>query len=237
VAGGGHHHNQHHHHGHHNQHHRKPQNKSDLWKGCINTDIGNSIIVQIVGMKSSSHTVYARVNPNCSASSDSISKVTIGKVIETMVNEGWKYVAKEILEKHVHVETKDAYPSAAELLSLGSVWILNESEYAKGNNYHAHRLKSSDEGNTGIDWTNMSLRVHYVPDRFFVVNEYDWSKYCKGLLLDNCTSATIGGKKAVVPMMGLPDGKDGVLVYEVCVCCACDMHIVTLLAHLNIFPL
>ena len=62
----------------------------------------------------------------------------------------------------------------------------------------------------------LSLRVHYVPDRFFVANEYDWSKYCKGLLLDNCTSATIGGgKKAVVPMMGLPDGKDGVLVYEV----------------------
>ena len=56
----------------------------------------------------------------------------------------------------------------------------------------------------------------YVPDRFFVANEVDWTKYCKGLLLDNgCTSAIIGGKKAVVPMSGLPDGKDGAIVYEV----------------------
>ena len=56
----------------------------------------------------------------------------------------------------------------------------------------------------------------YVPDRFFVANEVDWTKYCKGLLLDNgCTSALIGGKKAVVPMSGLPDGKDGAIVYEV----------------------
>ena len=56
----------------------------------------------------------------------------------------------------------------------------------------------------------------YVPDRFFVANEVDWTKYCKGLLLDNgCTSAIVGGKKAVVPMSGLPDGKDGAIVYEV----------------------
>ena len=132
-----------------------------------------------------------------------------------MVSEGWKSVAKEILEKHIHVETPDAFPSASQLLQLGSVWILNETAYAAGDNYHAQRLKPSDETNTP-DWKDMTLRVHYVPDRFFVAHEVDWTRYCKGLLLDNgCTSATIGGVKAVVPMMGLPDGKDGVIVYEV----------------------
>ena len=233
IAGGGHHHNHHHNHGH--NHHRKPQSKQDLWKGSINKDIGNNVIVQIVGMNSSNHTVYARVDPNClssSSSSDSslaaATNVPIGKVIETMVSEGWKSVAKEILEKHIHVETPDAFPSALQLLQLGSVWILNETAYAAGDNYHAQRLKPSDETNTP-DWKDMTLRVHYVPDRFFVAHEVDWTRYCKGLLLDNgCTSATIGGVKAVVPMMGLPDGKDGVIVYEVSrymvTLCMCAIH-------------
>jgi hypothetical protein len=67
------------------------------------------------------------------------------------------------------------------------------------------------------DWKDMTLRVHYVPERFFVAYEVDWTKYCKGLLLDGCTSAYIGGVKQHVPMTGLPDKKDGVLVYEVSV--------------------
>ena len=175
VAGGGHHHNQHHrprsnshshrprsnsHSSHDNNHHtRKPQTRGDLWKGCINKDIGNSIIVQIVGMQASNHTVYARVDPNCSASSESLSAVPIGKVIETMVSEGWRHVAKEILEKHIHIETADAYPTASELLKLGAVWILNEAAYAKGDSYNAHRLTPADESKVGVDWSDMTLRV------------------------------------------------------------------------------
>ncbi|KAL7536804.1 hypothetical protein ACHAXR_007404 [Thalassiosira sp. AJA248-18] len=207
--------------------HRKPQSKSDLWKGSLNKDIGNSIIVQMVGMESSNHTVYARVDPSCYTSSSSnnnttttttpseahLSTVPIGKVIEIMVTEGWRHVAKDILEKGLHVETADSYPSAAELLQLGAVWLLNETLYAAGENAHARRLSPKDE-NLMPDWKDMTLRVYYVPDRFFVAHEVDWTKYCRGLLLDNCTSAVVGGEKAHVPVMGLPDGKDGVIVYE-----------------------
>lgn len=204
-----------HHHHHHDDcppHHRKPQSKSDLWKGSLNKDIGNSVVVQIIGMESSNHTVYARVDPNCSP--ESLASISIGKVIEITVDEGWRHVVKDILEKHKHVETGDSYPKASELLQLGAVWLVNETAYAAGDSAHARRLSPKDEDDTP-DWKDMTLRVHYVPERFFVAHEYDWSKYCKGLLLDNCTSAIIDGKKAHVPMTGLPDEKDGVIVYEV----------------------
>jgi len=195
-----------------NSHHRKPQSKSNLWKGSQNKDIGNSVIVQMVGMQSDSHTVYARVDPSCEATPESLAAVPVGKVIEVMVDEEWRYVAKAILETGIHVET-DSYPSAAELLKLGAVWILNETAYASGDHAHARRLSPKDEMDTP-DWKDMTLRVHVHPDRFFVAHEVDWGKYCKGLLLDNCTSATIRGKKAHVPVMGFPDKKDGVIVYE-----------------------
>lgn len=202
------------HHSHHGQP-RKPQSKSDLWKGSINKDIGNSIIVQMVGMESEKHQVFARVDPSCNATPEALATVPIGKVIDIMVTEGWRHVAKDILEKGIHVETSDSYPSAEELLKLGAVWILNETAYAAGQDAHARRLSPKDE-NITPDWKDMTLRVHYVPDRFFVAHEVDWTRYCKGLLLDNCTSAVIAGKKAHVPVTGLPDGKDGVIVYEVC---------------------
>lgn len=64
------------------------------------------------------------------------------------------------------------------------------------------------------EWKDMTLRVHYHPERFFVAHERDWGKYCRGLLLDGCTSAVVGGRKAHVPMTMLPDAKDGVIIYE-----------------------
>lgn len=199
-------------HHHHNHHPRKPQSKKDLWKGSQNKDIGNSVVVQMIGMKSANHTVYARVDPSCSATPDALAAVPVGKVIEVMVDEEWRHVAKAILERGVHVEG-DSFPSAAELLKLGAVWLLNETAYAAGDHAHARRLSPKDEMDTP-DWKDMTLRVHVHPDRFFVAHEVDWGKYCKGLLLDGATSAVIGGKKAHVPITGMPDKKDGVIVYE-----------------------
>lgn len=200
---------------HHHQHHhgpRKAQSKADLWKGSVSRDIGNSVVVQMVG--NGSHTGYARVDPACNATPESLAVVPVIKVIEIMVDEERSLVAKDILEQHIHVDTADTFPSATELLELGAVWLLNETAYAKGENSHARRLALKDETDTP-DWKDMTLRVHYNPDRFFVAHEVDWSKYCRGLLLDNgCTSAIIGGKKSVVPMTMLPDAKDGVIVYE-----------------------
>mmetsp|Transcript_17464 Transcript_17464/g.37726 ORF Transcript_17464/g.37726 Transcript_17464/m.37726 type:complete len:620 (+) Transcript_17464:181-2040(+) len=204
---GGQHHHHHHHHG-----PRKPQSKSDLWKGSLKKDIGNSVIVEMVGMETHKHTVYARVDPACDATPEALASVPVGKVIETMVDVEWRHVARAILEQGVHVEP-DSYPSAEQLLSLGAVWILNETAYAAGENAHARRLSPKDEGDTP-EWKDMTLRVHVHPDRFFVAGEVDWTKYCRGLLLEGGTSAVIGGRKAHVPVTGLPDKKDGVIVYE-----------------------
>ena len=192
---------------------RKERSKEDLWKGAQEKDIGNNVIVQMIGMESTDHTVYARVDPGCKASADAIKSVPLGKVIEVMVDEGWRHVAKDILEKGKHVEP-DSYPSANELLKLGAVWLLNETAYASGDSAHARRLYEKDEMDTP-SWEDMTLRVHYVPDRFHMAHEVDWTKYCRGLLLDNSVQAYIGQVKAHVPMTGLPDKKDGVIVYEV----------------------
>ena len=189
------------------RHRSQSIDKTSLWKGALTKELDNNVIIQMVGMESANHTVYARVDPDCGQS------VTLGKVIEVMVDEGWRHAVKDILEKGLHVEN-ETYPSAAELLKLGAVWLLNETDYCTDHNAHAKRLCQSDEMETP-DWKDMTLRVHYVPERFFVAYEVDWTKYCKGLLLDGCTSAYIGGLKQHVPMSGLPDKKDGALVYEV----------------------
>jgi len=194
----------------------KPPKRSDLWKGAIEKDLGDGITVQMVGMDSENHTVYARVDPQCPAvkndNVEALKSVPLGKVIEVMVDEGWRHAAKDILEKGKHVEP-DSYPSANELLKLGAVWLLNEAAYAKGDNAHAKRLSSEDEMDTP-SWEDMTLRVHYVPERFLVAHEVDWTKYCRELLLDGNSKVVIGANKAHVPMTGLPDKKDGVIMYE-----------------------
>ena len=189
--------------------------KASLWQGALTKELYNNVVVQMVGMDSPNHTVYARVDPDCAATAECLKSVPLGKVIEVMVDEGWRHAVKDIMEKGMHVEN-ETYPSANELLKLGSVWLCNEAAYCTGHNAHARRLSESDEMDTP-DWKDMTLRVHYAPERFFVAYEVDWTKYCKGLLLDGCTSAHIGGVKQHVPMTGLPDKKDGVLVYEVSV--------------------
>ena len=134
----------HHHHSHpghpHHQGPRRPQSKKDLWRGSVDVDIGDGVVVQMVGMESENHACYARVDPSRDASPEALSKVPIGRVIGVMVDEGWKHVARTILERGIHVETADSYLSAAELLQLGAVWLLNETPYAAGENAHARRL-------------------------------------------------------------------------------------------------
>jgi hypothetical protein len=52
------------------------------------------------------------------------------------------------------------------------------------------------------------------------MEEVDWAKYCRGLLMrDHSVQIFIGGKLLSafehVPASGYPDKKDGVIVYEV----------------------
>ena len=61
----------------------------------------------------------------------------------------------------------------------------------------------------------MTLRVHYVPDRYHMAHEVDWAKYCRGLLVGGNVEVAIGDEKPHVPMKALPDGTDGAVVYEV----------------------
>lgn len=183
--------------------------KEDLWKDALEKETGGAT-VQLVGLDDqTTHTVYARV-------SEGGSNVTIGAVVECMVDEGWRRVIKDIMENKEHIE-KDTHPSASLLLRLGSVWLLNETAWQKGKGSHAHRLKPEEE-NTIPDWENFSLRVHYVPDRFFVAETVDWTKPCRGLLIGPTTVVKIGDETPHISVTdGLPDAKDGVIVYEVCV--------------------
>jgi hypothetical protein len=189
------------------------RNKSDLWKGALEKDLGNGVIIQMCGLGSENHVVYARMKPTDANGTANHQAVTLGTVISTLVDEGHRAIAKSILENHIHVEP-DSYPSASELLNLGSVWILNETLYSSGESAHAKRLSPKDESLVP-EWKDMTLRVHYVPDRFHASHEYDWSKGCRGMLLDGSVAGVVGGARCYVPMSGLPDKKDGVIVYEV----------------------
>jgi len=196
------------------------RSKEELWKDAVCREVPDSdATVQVTGLgESEISTVWARVVSSSSRSGDTTSpssspEVTVGKVVELMVEEEFERLVKAILEEHRHVEN-DSHPPAKELLRLGSVWLVNETAYVHGQNPQARLLRECDEALVP-DWDNMTLRVHARPDRFFVATEVEWDKYCKGLLLDGTVEAFVGEEKPHVPGSALPDLKDGAIVYDV----------------------
>lgn len=198
------------------------KSKEDLWKDALEKELapaseqdGSSssatpatVTVQLVGMDSPDHTVFLRVI----GENHNISKVTIGQVLQCMMDESYDRLVHDILEHKKHVD-KDLYPPPPKLLELGAVWLLNETSYTQGHGAHAHRLAPKDMHRV-VDWNDLTLRVHMVPDRFHVAHEYDWSKYCRGRLVGDKIEVTVGGETPHIPVNGLPDHKDGVIVYE-----------------------
>ena len=118
-----------------------------------------------------------------------------------------------VLEKKKRLRPH-SHPNASELLSLGSVWLINETAYTRGLDTHVTRLHPHDAEQVP-DWSDMTLRVHYVPDRYHMAHEVDWAKYCRGLLVGGNVEVMVGDDKPHVPMKGLPDSNDGAVLYEV----------------------
>jgi len=198
------------------------QSKEDLWKDAITVELpgdGTTSIQWYEYPAKNHHELFARVVSSSSSSSnddDSSNAVTIGQVVETMVDETWKRTAKAILETKKKVKP-DSFPPATHLLELGAVWLLNERLYCEGQGAHAHRLGTKDETRV-VDWNDFTLRIHIIPERHFAADTVDWGKFCKGLLLNEEVEVSIAGTKPHVPIVSegaLPDDKDGAIVYEV----------------------
>lgn len=243
-------------HGKHHNHHprgrstssgsKKVPTKEDLWKGAeVKTLADNSgWIVEMTGLDSKSHTVYARAVQTADYKPSTHPSPCVRDVVESVVDVAWKHVAKHILEaKNRGAENADeilmvdldhwnqgAFPPANQLLELGAVWLVNETSFLQqeaNNNgkkhHHSHtkkkRLTSEKHGEQQPDWKDYVLRVHYAPNRFHAMEEVDWAKYCRGLLLgDGSVQVFLGGKLLaahdhILPS-GYPDKKDGVIVYE-----------------------
>jgi hypothetical protein len=208
------------------QRHRVDQ--EDLWKEAFLVDVPDHPDVKIQWFElKEKFVVYARaiaVTDTATGTpkqqtqqASALSTISIGKVVEIMVDETWRRTAKAILEEKKHFPT-DAFPPAAQLLELGSVWLLNEERYCQGQGAHAQRLHLTDEPHCP-DWTNFTLRIYTRPERHYAADWVDWGKCCKGLLLNSEISVTIAGVKPHIPIVEggvLPDDKDGVIVYEVC---------------------
>jgi len=185
-------------------------NKEDLWKDAAMVELSGSPGVTVQWFEIKKHVVFGRaVGADEPASAKN---VTVGQVLDVVVDEMWKRTAKSILQEGIHVRP-DSYPPAPTLLSLGSVWLLNEKQYVAGHGSHAHRLHPEDETSTP-DWKEFTLRIYTCPDRFFAADALDWSKYCRGLLLNSEIAVSIDGEKPHVPVTALPDEKDGAIVYE-----------------------
>jgi len=186
---------------------KKTKNKKDLWKDALIKEVGTNCRAEMCGLNSKDHTVYARVVGDFENQS-----ISVGKVLQVMVDEEWDQLIHQILERKQTVE-KDAYPSATGLLELGAVWLLNETLYMSGGGAAAQRL-STKSADLVPDWKDFTLRVHAVPQRYFVAHEYDWTKYCRGRLIGGTIAVSIDGVSPPVPFSGMPDSKDGVIVYD-----------------------
>ena len=193
--------------------------REDLWKDALDIELSAGTL-QITGLTSSNHTVYARVVASCGKEDEKKkeSKITatIKEVVDRVVTESWRNIAKDILQKHSSV-TADSFPSADKLLELGAVWLLDETRYCHGEDPHAHRIVTKNSLQEP-DWSNKTLRVYLAPERFFAAYEVDWTKYCRGLLIGGAVTVNGVERPHPVPVDGLPDEKDGVICYEVSVC-------------------
>ena len=198
--------------------------KADLWQNATTLVLPDaSASIQWYEDPAKNHReLFARVVSSSFSSTvdtNNNNALTIGKVVEAMVDETWKRTAKEILETKKKVKP-DAFPPADQLLQLGAVWLLHEPLYCEGQRgARAHRLTLNDLTRV-VDWNEYTLRIHIAPERHFAADTVDWSKFCKGLLLPGGqVEVSIAGTKPHVPIVSegaLPDGeKDGAIVYEV----------------------
>ena len=209
------------------QHQQHGVDKEDLWKDASLVDVPDHPNVKIQWFElKEKFVVYARAifvadtttTGTPEQPETALSTISVGQVVEIMVDETWKRTAKAILQDKQHFPT-DAFPPAPQLLELGSVWLLNEQRYCQGQGAHAQRLIHSNDATHCPDWTNFTLRIYTRPERHYAANWVDWGKYCKGLLLNSDISVTIAGVTPHIPIVeggALPDDKDGVIVYEVC---------------------
>ena len=220
------------------QHHPHPQvNEEDLWKPAFLVDVPDraDVKIQWCELKEKKFVVYARaVSDSGTAGTfvqeqshpQSLSSISIGKVVQAMVDETWKRTAKAILEKKKRFPN-DAFPPTKQLLELGSVWLINEESFCRGQRARAHRLHLEDETRCP-DWANSMLRIHTWPERHYAANWVDWGKFCKGIWLNGEVSVSIAGVEPHIPTQSegvLPYDKDGAIVYEVRCgrrCCYCE---------------
>lgn len=71
------------------------QSKEELWAGCLERPVGDGAVVQMIGLESSKHIVYARVIPapgenggDNSSGEKQKPQVTVLSAVQTMVDEG-----------------------------------------------------------------------------------------------------------------------------------------------------
>jgi hypothetical protein len=179
--------------------------KEDLWKDSTEKTVEGAT-VEMMGLEKKGNTVYIRVSKG---------DLSIGKLVEVVVDEVRLSVIQNlILHEHRRIKGSDEYPPAAQLIELGAVWLLNETEWAQHHSMHSHRCSAQDWDRTP-NWQDMTLRVHYLPDRYHAASSVDWTKYKRGLLVGNKVHVQIGGETPHVPVADLPNAIDGVIVYEV----------------------
>ena len=67
------------------------QSKEELWEGALERPVGDGAVVQMIGLESKKHIVYARVVRNDGDNNEGAAanpQVTVMSAIQTMVDEG-----------------------------------------------------------------------------------------------------------------------------------------------------
>lgn len=143
--------------------------KDDLWKNADTKALPDNAgwIVEMTGLDSKSHTVYARAVKAADYTDNSNGAPSVRVVVDSVVDIAWKHVAKHILEAKAksgnNKETaagdasaeeeilmvdldhfnQGAFPPADQLLELGAVWLVNETSYLQ----HQHQQLTTKNQN------------------------------------------------------------------------------------------
>jgi 23S rRNA-/tRNA-specific pseudouridylate synthase len=129
--------------------------EEERWKDAVIWDDSNgNLSIEMVGLDSSTGTIFARMTPGSDGTS-----VTLGKLVEVIISHTASH--NQTNERHKHQTTPTAI--AGELIRLGSVWILPKTHNAHPQNLPKFR-RVFDLGMKNETFT--VIRVHSTPARF-----------------------------------------------------------------------
>jgi len=150
--------------------------ETNLWKHAHHrrcSKSNSSAELQIVGLNSATHTLFARVVvPSQQQQQQQLpcEPLTVEQVLELILNEVL------LTQRQNQPQEKELLPlDARDLLGLGSVWKLAPKSHLESGKLQKTRLYSKNTSDLMDPEVETTLRVHFRPNRFPIIKSLDWT--------------------------------------------------------------